>query len=126
MDAQVAGLYLFWTRTDSLFDTGTADMGFHHGPPSQWLSIEDYFSDTLRSIVVSPNPTYGSLVLYCGGEFMEGAQVFDMTGRLICNTVSMAEEVQLNLPGDLTSGVYLARAKVLGKWITAEFVLIHR
>lgn len=126
IETQVAGLDLFWTRTDSLCDTGTADMGFHHGPPSEWLSIENYVADPLPSLVVSPNPTYGNLVLYCGGDFLEGAQVVDMTGRVVYSTISMAEEVQLNLPGDLPSGVYLTRAKVQGKWLTAEFVLIHR
>lgn len=126
IEAQVAGLTLFWTRTDSIFDTGTSDMGFHHGPPSEWLSIENHIADPLPSLVASPSPTYGRLILYCGGDCLEGAQVIDMTGRVVCSTGSPAEEVQLNLPVDLPSGVYLARAKVHGYWLTVKFVLMNR
>jgi len=126
MEVQVAGLDLYWTRTDSLFDSGTADMGFHHGPPSEWLGIENYVTDPLPSLIISPSPTYGRLTLYCGGNFIEGTQVIDMMGRVVCSTGSPAEEVQLSLPGDLPSGVYLVLAKVEGNWITEKFVLIHR
>lgn len=126
MEAQVGGLDLFWTRTDSIFDAGTADMGFHHGPPSEWLSIENYVADPLPSLIVSPNPTSGRLILCCDGDFLEGAQVVDMTGRVVYSTISMAEEVQLNLPRDLPSGIYLVRTKVQGNWLTAKLVLMHR
>ncbi len=72
----------FSTRTDSLPDTGTADMGYHH-INFQQTGIEPETSSTDNGVSVSPSPVRTSSVLSISAP--EGDTVilefFDLTGR---------------------------------------------
>ncbi|MFO7950858.1 MAG: right-handed parallel beta-helix repeat-containing protein [Candidatus Fermentibacteraceae bacterium] len=120
-----AGLELYWTRTDSVFDTGTADMGYHHGPPPEWMGAEGPAAPASGALSAAPCPTTGSLELSCGGRTMQRVRILDMAGRVTYRS-SGGSQLSIALPARLPSGVYLATAMVEGRRLAARVVLVRR
>ncbi len=125
MGAAEAGLELYWTRTDSVFDGGTADMGYHHGPPAEWMGAEGPAAPAAPRLSVTPCPSTGAVELSCGGRPMQRVRILDMAGRVVY-TSSGGRQLSLDLPPQLPSGVYLATAMMEGRRMAARLVLVRR
>lgn len=74
----------FSTRTDSLEDTGIADMGFHHLSSSQTGVSPSPAGETAR-LVLTPSPAVNVVGISLSGEVSTPIylNVYDLTGRLI-------------------------------------------
>jgi hypothetical protein len=122
------GLEIYWTRTDSIPDSSTADMGFHYGPlPDQMSSGGEGILLGAAELRLFPNPSTGLLNL---GPLMPDCisriAVFGTDGRLLADAVvSDAESVLLELP-DLTPGVYFVSVATDAEVRSGLFVLVSR
>jgi hypothetical protein len=105
------GLHIYWTRTDSVPDDGTADMGFHYGPqPDQMSSGEGVSPHLADQLLIFPNPCSGTLTLGpLSPDDVSEISVYDIRGRLVSSEVTTGSgSVLLTLP-DLEAGIYLMR-----------------
>jgi len=111
-DADVFGLDIYWTRTDSIPDSGTADMGFHHGPLPEQTSSGGQIVPPVETLTVLPNPSTGIVSigpLDPGLEYSIG--LYNLCGRLVeSSTVSGVSSVVLDING-YADGVYLVRVE---------------
>lgn len=75
------------TRTDSLPDQGTSDMGWHHVNASQSGTQPD--ASPSAALSISPSPVRGSAVLTVSGITGDSgeARFFDLSGRLLLSSV---------------------------------------
>lgn len=126
VSAAAAGLAIYWTRTDSLPDSGTVDMGYHHGPPEEWMGIEPHAGQQAPALIARPCPTIGSLSLSCGGRSIRLARVVDLAGRTVFEAPETGASLNMDLPPELPSGVYLVTAIVEGAPRSTSVVLVRR
>jgi hypothetical protein len=107
-DAGVYGLDIYWTRTDSVPDQATVDMGYHYGPLPGMTGVEGSpLPPPALQLYLYPNPCPG--VLYAGPSAADGSTlaVFGIDGRLVYSGVLPGgDPVPVDLYG-LDPGVYL-------------------
>ena len=123
-----SSISLLSTRTDSIPDTDTTDMGFHHLNLDQTGTQESNLVQQ-KFISVSPSPNSGSGTVYMQGTGGQAAEVtfHDLAGRILGYALvpaSAVNEAPVHLPS-LPGGVVLVRAV----WETGEasgrFVVIR-
>ncbi|MBD3278517.1 MAG: T9SS type A sorting domain-containing protein [Candidatus Aegiribacteria sp.] len=125
MDVLDAGLEVYWTRTDSVFDSGTADMGYHHGPSENWVGLFERH-ESATGITVFPNPCSGQLSINGHGRTIRAVRIFDLSGRVIDSQIDLENEsVDLFLGSGIIPGVYIASGFVEGKWISTTFLILE-
>jgi hypothetical protein len=122
--AEDAGLSMYWTRTDSVADAGTADIGFHHGPPPEWTgaSQPDAPGTGLR---VFPCPAAGAVTVI-SGEAAGTVRILDLAGRQVLSREGCGRQTVIPLPGELPPGVYLVTAGAGGASAAAPVVVMQR
>lgn len=102
------------TRTDSLPDEGTSDMGYHHG---YVLEEEDPQPEppSAFGFSIAPVPVMSSAVITMWSEdpVEVAIELFDLAGRLVSSmgTYSLEGSLDVNweVPGDMPAGVFLIR-----------------
>ncbi len=120
----------FSTRTDSIPDQGTADMGFHFNPlPFLWNPEPPPRAFMLG---VYPCPTTGPLTIMVGSldSAIVELSVFDFSGRLVASLgslpVSAGEtETVWTVPSETPSGVLFIRCSGPGGSVVARTVVLR-
>ncbi|MFO7626802.1 MAG: right-handed parallel beta-helix repeat-containing protein [Candidatus Fermentibacteraceae bacterium] len=120
----------FSTRTDSIPDQGTADMGFHFNPlPYLWNPEPPPLAFMLR---VYPCPTTGPFTIMVGSldSALVELSVFDLAGRLVAGLGSLmvsAGETELlwNVPSEIPAGVLFVRCTGPGGVVVARTVVLR-
>jgi hypothetical protein len=99
----IAGLS---TRTDSIPDSGVADMGFHYGPPDT-SSGPGGASPSGFGLDVFPCPSSGAVVLRVSvtGPSMVEISVWDAGGRRIAVLPGLLFEGVVDIPWEIPSSV---------------------
>jgi hypothetical protein len=103
------------TRTDSLPDLGTADMGFHYGRTAPPGSSPPLLPGPL-AIRAWPSPSSGPLLILLGADQTSEVDVsiYDLVGRRIATLgtfqVDGSVELSWEPPQAVRTGVYLIRA----------------
>lgn len=120
----------FSTRTDSIPDQGTADMGFHFNPlPYLWNPEPQPTGFTLH---VRPCPTTGALTIAVGSQVSTSVElsVFDLAGRLVAclGTVPVAAgqtEMLWTIPSGTPPGFLFVRCDAPDGPLTARTVVLR-
>ncbi len=120
----------FSTRTDSIPDQGTADMGFHFNPlPYLWNPEPPPMGFMLS---VYPCPTTGPLTILIASldSSLVELSVFDLAGRLVAGLGSVAvsageTETVWNVPYGTPAGVLFVRCAGPGGAVVARTVVLR-
>lgn len=94
------------TRTDSLPDTGVADMGFHHGPPD---TSSGSGGGIPAGFVLSlfPSPCRGSVILSISVDIPTGIEIsaYDISGRKISSVGDFFLLESINFEWEVPQGI---------------------
>lgn len=118
------------TRTDSLPDLLTADMGFHTGRTSPREGVTPLLPGPL-TLLVRPCPCSGSPEILIGSDpaSLVEIRVFDLAGRRIASPgtfqVDGVLEVPWDVPDDLPDGILLFQA-ISGTWTASATLVLLR
>ena len=118
------GLEFTWTRTDSVPDSSTVDMGFHHGPRDNFQSGPE--NENSGGITVFPNPASSSFTLcYSTDPGWSSARVFNLSGRLVYEgTLSASGSHNINAEELGGNGVYIVRLSGGGSSASAMVTVV--
>lgn len=120
----------FSTRTDSIPDQGTADMGFHFNPLPYLWNPDPHPRDFMLSVY--PCPTTGPLTIVIGAldSALVELSVFDLSGRLVACPGSIpvsagVTELAWNVPFGTPAGVLFVRCTGPGGVVVARTVVLR-
>lgn len=116
-------LEMYWTRTDSVPDSVTVDMGYHHGPDTLWQSSPP--NPQTSQLNIYPNPTYGSVsvVLPATGSY-NLLEVYDLSGRRILSETFSGRNTQADLTEHNSTGTLLVRVSGESGSLTGKITII--
>jgi len=117
------GMETSWTRTDSIPDTMTVDMGFHHVANCCWQYTQPDFSNT--GLLIYPNPAGVSFTVQCTAPGnWNTVEVFDLAGRNVFTGSISAGSATFSTGTWGSSGVYLIRVSDQESSLTGSFTLL--
>ncbi len=106
------GLEESWTRTDSVPDSLTVDLGFHHSTGCGWQSTHP--DDTPGVFTILPNPASSEFTVVQPGEgSMNAMNMYDLSGRLVFSGILSGESTTFTTVS-LCTGTYLVQVR--GPW----------
>ncbi len=107
--AQAFALEETWTRTDSVPDSLTVDLGFHHSAGCGWQSTHP--EDTPGAFTILPNPATTEFTVVQPGEgSMNAMNIYDISGRLVFFGGLSGESTTFTT-GSLSTGTYLVQVR---------------
>lgn len=118
------GLEMGWTRSDSIPDTLTVDLGFHHTTGCSWQSSQP--DQGRHGLLIYPNPTAVSFTVVCDAPGNWNLlEIFDLSGRVVFTGPLGSDTAAVSTEEWGSTGIYLVRVSGQGNSVTGPLTLIR-